>query len=316
LTANSTKFPYQACEACRQRKTKCDEAKPACGRCARLGLHCSYAETILSKKNLSVVELTDTLKRMEDKLESLSELLHETRSNDHQPLPSATVTFQTPSTAYPYNIAATSPAVSQSIAVATPTQIYNVASPPPIDTARIREELSLTQRHSTAPQHLLCWPCSPVKLAELQLEYPVDLEIKMPRLSRSTAPPRCLGGPATPPDGDSWVLRLSLGQLNHLTGAYFSHFHPPCLILDEVFFCNHHLNCAMRSNFARDIHTCIVLLVCSLGSIALHHIGQEDWSQDDEDDLVGLGFFNMALDIFREIQGPDWLSVQCHLLTG
>lgn len=233
----------------------------------------------------------------------------------HCAQPAAQGSSQAPGIPYHYNFAESSPAVSQSIAVATPLQSYNVTSPPLIDASRIREELSLSQRHSTPPQHLLCWPCSQVKLNESQLEYPVDLEIKLPRLSRSTAPPRCLGGAAH--DGNSWVSRLSLSQLKHLTRSYFSHFHPSCLILEEGVFYNQHLNHAITSDFTEDIHTCVVLLVCSLGAIASHHTGQDDWSNGEgQEEDIGLGFFNLALNILRDVEMPDWLGVQCYLLSG
>ncbi|KAI1033739.1 hypothetical protein LB503_011112 [Fusarium chuoi] len=68
----SRRQALNACEACRKRKTKCDERKPACARCTRLGLECMYIETVAAKKNLSIEELTGTLKRMDEKLDVLT----------------------------------------------------------------------------------------------------------------------------------------------------------------------------------------------------------------------------------------------------
>jgi len=34
----------QACETCRTRKSKCDERRPKCGLCERLGVTCTYRE--------------------------------------------------------------------------------------------------------------------------------------------------------------------------------------------------------------------------------------------------------------------------------
>ncbi|OAK95862.1 hypothetical protein IQ06DRAFT_319967 [Phaeosphaeriaceae sp. SRC1lsM3a] len=36
--------PSKGCEGCRARKVKCDEAKPSCGRCLRLGHQCQYRD--------------------------------------------------------------------------------------------------------------------------------------------------------------------------------------------------------------------------------------------------------------------------------
>lgn len=34
----------QACETCRARKSKCDERRPKCGLCQRVGADCRYRE--------------------------------------------------------------------------------------------------------------------------------------------------------------------------------------------------------------------------------------------------------------------------------
>lgn len=36
--------PPQACDNCRHRKAKCDEAKPACGSCKEANIPCNYKE--------------------------------------------------------------------------------------------------------------------------------------------------------------------------------------------------------------------------------------------------------------------------------
>ncbi|KAI1033741.1 hypothetical protein LB503_011110 [Fusarium chuoi] len=115
----------------------------------------------------------------------------------------------------------------------------------------------------------------------------MELEIKRSSLSRSTAPPRCLET-STSPTGESWLSRLSLSQV---------------------------LSHAVQTNFAPNYSSCTVLLVCSLGSIVAHYSGHEEWSSGNEQD-VGLGFFNLANDMFRDLDRCDWESVQCLLLMG
>ncbi|KAF5723948.1 oleate-activated transcription factor 1 [Fusarium mundagurra] len=290
----SRRQALNACEACRKRKTKCDEKKPTCARCTRLGLECMYIETVAAKKNLSIEELTGTLKRMDEKLDVL------TAFAQHQA--PTTGLASTPGDSY---FAAFSPLNLGS------TGVTQNASTPFLDTGRVLEELSLSQRHSTAPQHLLTWPCSTLQMSEPDLQYPMDLEINRPSLSRSTAPPRCL----EPPPSESWLSRLSLSQVSLLTQSYFQHFHPSCLILNESLFYSQVLSNAVQTNFAPNYSSCTVLLVCSLGSIVAHYAGHEEWSSGNEQD-IGLGFFNLANDMFRNLERCNWESVQCLLLMG
>ncbi|KAL2694945.1 hypothetical protein Neosp_001534 [[Neocosmospora] mangrovei] len=187
------------------------------------------------------------------------------------------------------------------------------AAPTPfLDTGRIREELSLSQRHSTAPQHLLTWPCSPLQLSEPDLQYPMHLEIKRSKMSQSTAPPRRLEMLSR---DDTWLSGLSLSDVHLLTKSYFEHFHPSCLILDENVFYSEILSKALQTNFGKDHSTCTVLLVCAIGSIAAYYSGHEDWCSSLEHD-VGIGFFNLANEMFRDLEGANWSSVECLLLMG
>jgi hypothetical protein len=75
------------------------------------------------------------------------------------------------------------------------------------------------------------------------------------------------------------------------------------------------LSNAVQTNFAPNYNSCTVLLVCSLGSIVAHYSGHEEWSSGNEQD-IGLGFFNLANDMFRDLEGGNWESVQCLLLMG
>ncbi|CCT75820.1 uncharacterized protein FFUJ_11862 [Fusarium fujikuroi IMI 58289] len=226
----SRRQALNACEACRKRKTKCDERKPACARCTRLGLECMYIETVAAKKNLSIEELTGTLKRMDEKLDVLTAFAQ----------PQAPTTASTPGDSH---FAAFSPLNLGSAG------LPQNPSTPFLDTGRVLEELSLSQRHSTAPQHLLTWPCSTLSMSEPDLQYPMELEINRPSLSRSTVPPRCLE-PSTSPSGEPWLSRLSLSQVSLLTQSYFQHFHPSCLILNESLFYSQVLSNAVQTNFA------------------------------------------------------------------
>ncbi|KXH63877.1 hypothetical protein CSAL01_03111 [Colletotrichum salicis] len=183
----------------------------------------------------------------------------------------------------------------------------------------IQQELAIPEKHYTAPQHLLSWPCSPLTLTELDLRYPVALEIQRPKMRRTKAPPRCLAG--TSSQGQDWLSNLSLAQLRDLADSYFSHFHPQYLVLDEDRFYSHHLNQALRVGFASSLDSCLVALVLSLGSVAACQTGKTEWAQSDSADPMleheaGLAFFTIACSMFQDVEGTDWVSVQCLLLMA
>ncbi|KAG0160542.1 hypothetical protein PDIDSM_8072 [Penicillium digitatum] len=253
------------------------------------------------------MELEATLKRMDEKLDNLSSIFQKNdrsfRQFSGQAIHDTQGITSSPSNSHPVAFSPTF--------VSETENPYAIATPY-LDTGRIMGELSLSERHSTAPQHLLSWPCSSLQMSELELQYPVNLEINRSKHSRSTTPLLFLQSSLM---GDTWPSRLSLSQMSLLTQSYFQHFHPSCLVLDEAVFYRNTLRQAMKTNFAKDFDTCTVLLVCALGSITAYHSGQTEWSSGFEQD-VGIEFFNLANQMFRDLEGANWHSVQCLLLMG
>lgn len=260
------------------------------------------------------MELTSTLHRLEAKLDRLAELKSGGQTPD-QPGNLATM-FEMRSEFPAYNslhqgqhVSMLQNSPSQNRA---PNRILQAATMSP----RQSGELALPQKHSTAPQNMLSWPCSPLKLEPSELRYPIDLEIRRPRLSRSTDSPYCLSAFS---GSDDWLSAISLSQLRALTQSYFDRVHPHCLIIDEEKFHTSHLNQGLRTNFREGLDACLVLLVFALGSIVAYDAGKHEWgpaltAECPKD--VGLGFFNRALTIFQEHESVNWISVQCLLLMG
>lgn len=250
---------------------------------------------------------------MNEKLDSLTELLHRHDAHcreHHSPARQRAGSNQT--------VCFTGNNHTSPLATSLDLDGTSLPSPPFFDTGHVYEELSLSHRHSTASQYLLTWECSPLRLSQSELQYPLELELRRPKLSRSTAPPDRFG---PSPPGTCWASRLSMSELSRLTQAYFGHFHPSCLVLDEAWFYGHTLNNVLKSNFSEGLDTCVVLLVLALGAVTAANTGHDEWAQfgDDENgrtDDSGLGLFNMAADMLRDVEGADWESVQCLLLTG
>ncbi|KAI9686362.1 MAG: hypothetical protein M1822_003707 [Bathelium mastoideum] len=63
----------QACDACRQRKQKCNEERP-CAFCSEVGLKCEYREVPPPKQDRSMMQLMDKLAAMADSQARIEEL--------------------------------------------------------------------------------------------------------------------------------------------------------------------------------------------------------------------------------------------------
>ena len=171
-------------------------------------------------------------------------------------------------------------------------------------------ELAIPKRHLTAPQHLLSWPSSPVKLTGLGRRYPLELEVKRPKQA-----------PISSADTiRDWLAKLSITRIRDFTRLYFIYFHPQYLILDEDYFYSQHLNRAFRNGFGEDIESCLVLVVFALGIMIGQHVEHGDeWTESELTLGSGdceLGLMELAAEIFRKVYETDWISIQCLLLIG
>ncbi|KIW35833.1 uncharacterized protein PV06_11837 [Exophiala oligosperma] len=61
----------EACDSCRQRKTKCDESRPQCHHCKVNGLTCTYRELPLKKSEKQIIDITGRLETINRSIEML-----------------------------------------------------------------------------------------------------------------------------------------------------------------------------------------------------------------------------------------------------
>ncbi|ERT03343.1 hypothetical protein HMPREF1624_01655 [Sporothrix schenckii ATCC 58251] len=73
----------QACEICRQKKTRCDGGHP-CGLCRTGGLECKYAERKATKNEVSLGMIFNTLQRIEAKIEEGQQRSSSTEADDDE----------------------------------------------------------------------------------------------------------------------------------------------------------------------------------------------------------------------------------------
>ena len=95
--------PSNTCDQCKRRKLKCDQKRPACGRCAATpGLQCSYRHNLISQCSNQPTDLAsgstisisnDRIQHLEERLNHLSELVQSLR-NSRESIPSDTRSYK------------------------------------------------------------------------------------------------------------------------------------------------------------------------------------------------------------------------------
>lgn len=255
----------------------------------------------------TVIELTSRLKSIEFKLDSIKESLPSTANEAHRsPSSEPLETGELPNP-----VSKLDGNGQQHSVLCTPAE----KSQTHIRMRYSDSGLAIPESHTTAPQNMLEWPCSPVRLSRMEINYPIALEIERDRLPLSE---NYNNGIAP-----EWLDRLSVAQLRELSSYYFSYFHPHTLILNKDDFYALHLSRAMQCAFNPSIDSCLVLLVLALGAVAAaanNRTNLEDThspSQPSACDVLpmeSVDLFNTAAAYFHCEERVDWISVTCLLL--
>lgn len=69
-SAYPRKRAVTACQVCRARRTRCDQKKPSCSFCARIGAECVFDTSSLSTFDPASLAILDRLERLEQKLDA------------------------------------------------------------------------------------------------------------------------------------------------------------------------------------------------------------------------------------------------------
>ncbi|KAF2144101.1 uncharacterized protein K452DRAFT_285324 [Aplosporella prunicola CBS 121167] len=261
----------QACETCRSRKSKCDERRPRCGLCQRLGTECKYREPLPTKKDKTLLFMLDALSRIEGKVDQIGKVVSPVGVDAVSPpfsghLPSV-------SSVQPRKGNEHQPSRRQSLAVPhTPGQ----------------HDTSVAYVHVTASHKVLLWPFIRSYLKESHVDVDEDLE----SLSQEGTPwflrqemrkhpktlPYDVRLTAAPvhdvpsPDGTlrTKFAELTLERMTIYAQQYFSSFNMVYLLLDKSDFMDMVLPKVARYGFGDgDADSIIALVVFSLGKLAL-----------------------------------------------
>ncbi|KAI8649390.1 Zn(2)-C6 fungal-type domain-containing protein [Fusarium sp. Ph1] len=298
----------QACEYCRQKKTRCDEDFP-CGLCRSLGIPCRFAQRKATRNEASLGMIVNILRRIEGKID-------EDRAVDRNSL-----TDNRLNATHSRTILPRSPANSSEIlgvpsflqrresVVATPTSATD--SSPPISFSA-HQVLFWPAIQSALPESvkLLCQVNGP--------NYSTRLEASRPNLQLPTSSDL----------QSDWLSCLSVATLKELSDVYFSTFNLANPILDQKTYFQRTLGVAIDGNFGICIESCIVLVVMALGVIGQKALVEGGFSAAttpgtsglagvQDGDMPGLAFFNEARKRLGFLTCDQGLQAcQFYLLSG
>ncbi|KAG5758076.1 hypothetical protein H9Q72_013790 [Fusarium xylarioides] len=296
----------QACEYCRQKKTRCDEDFP-CGLCKSLGLQCKFTQRKATRNEASLGMIVNILRRIEGKIDDSKP--HDSNSTEHRSIAIATATALRP-----FN--PRSPANSSEV-LGVPSFLRQETIDSPVAPTDPNPAISFSAHQ------VLFWPAIQSALPEsvklmCQMQggtYSTRLEASRPKLPHA----------ASVDISSDWLSKLSIATLKQLSDVYFTTFNLANPILDQKTYFQRTLGVAIDGNFGICIESCIVLVVMALGSMGQKALQEAGFSgtpasspyvgQDGE--MPGLDFFNEARKRFGFLMcEQDLQACQFYLLSG
>ncbi|KAF4550695.1 Fungal Zn(2)-Cys(6) binuclear cluster domain-containing protein 6 [Elsinoe fawcettii] len=255
----------QACQTCRSRKSKCDEQRPKCGLCTRLGVECVYREPQPTKKDKTLVHILSVLERVESKVDRLS-----------LP-PSATRTEPSPGSREEPGLVGPGSSWEQ---VESDTRQQDKRPE-----TYLPSDLISANTHLTAAHKILVWPSVFLLLTNARVPVMDDVHHIMQtgtpwfthlELKKHSQPlPTTLTSPASrSPSVPTHSLApgiagLTADNIRQLADAYFDTFNIVHPILDRDSFYSNILVPVIKGGYEdRDTQACLAMLVLALGQIA------------------------------------------------
>ncbi|EWC48742.1 hypothetical protein DRE_00047 [Drechslerella stenobrocha 248] len=334
----------QACDQCRQKKTKCDEDRPRCSTCTRNGLECRYAEAKPTKKDQTISKIYSSIFRLEKKIEDVATLIRHQNAafGESSPVGDASHQDDQNSRLSIADVLNGSPKVNKGSIGSGANALFTPVPPQPT-TSHFAQG---AKRMSFSAHMILQWPAIQALLpdflqgSELVEDYATKLEATRPPLPFSVSLPGQTGG-LNAIEKLNWLQSLPLSVIRGLTEAYFNTFNTSNPILDRGYFYSSTLSVAVESGFGYNIESCILLVVLALGCSAVtahkeaefplfplqseSEDGQigfvpPDWievTQEAQGLPSGLRFFDQVRKRLGFLMcGTGLEYVQCYLLTG
>ncbi|KAF2715929.1 hypothetical protein K431DRAFT_316899 [Polychaeton citri CBS 116435] len=312
----------QACQTCRNRKSKCDEQRPKCGLCRRLNVECQYREPLPTKKDKTMVHILETLARLENKFDNLS-----------------------------LSKGGSSPQTSASSS-RNPETLTSERSSAKRSWTDFQHEfptgLQQAYHHLTVPHKTILWPSIYIHLVNSGIQGTSDLQYIMQEgtpwfirqemmkhptpLTHEVGLPSFSFNPASREQGYAtrWGFpTLSIQQIQKFADAYFDTFNILTPILNRDSFMNEIVAPLLREGYSDgEPSSVIALLVFALGQVAVDGIYERPIGVSNGMPSGFRGGVNAdhppGLDIFNEarrrlgfvVSQCSLQSVQMHLLMG
>ncbi|KAK4561779.1 hypothetical protein LTR86_004458 [Recurvomyces mirabilis] len=258
----------QACQTCRNRKSKCDEQRPKCGLCQRLNVDCEYREPLPTKKDKTMVHILDTLTRLENKFDNM-----------------AITQGSSPDMSSPGARASVSGTSSVSLVKASQSE---TAQRKPEGSAA-SGDMPKSYQHLTVPHKIMLWPSIYIHLLNSGISAASDLQYVLQEgtpwfikreMSKHPDPlPFDVGLPCftmatgnTEQGRASSVVFPTLGvqQIQELSDAYFNTFNVLYPVLNREAFMNGTMARLLRDGYGDgDSGSVLALLVFALGAVAV-----------------------------------------------
>ncbi|KAF2225484.1 hypothetical protein BDZ85DRAFT_231295 [Elsinoe ampelina] len=279
----------KACEACRLRKTKCDNARPTCGICQTTKSACKYEQNEQFADHLTLESVTgiltrqlETLQRSVDSLQRQSLIQSQVPTLDIRP---------------------------STISVVSHDQ--GLQSEPNLDCAVTEASADFLQipAQRTCADSILKWPV-------FEGHFEANALVKVLFLNHDMVTSKTNSGITAELPTEERILVLVNGFLQNV--------HTKNPVLDVGQLLGHARRCALEG-FGWDQYSCLVLLACALGSIAhpfdiaaLSMIdGQTPPSTlaSDEQVMQAQRYFRLASYRLGTL-GPSLEGIQCFFLAG
>ncbi|KAF2086496.1 hypothetical protein K490DRAFT_44350 [Saccharata proteae CBS 121410] len=245
----------QACDTCRLRKSKCDERRPKCGLCQRVGADCHYREPQPTKKDKTLMYILDSLVRVESKVDLIGK-----------------------------EVAPTSAAFESASPISPQS---GPQERKPSSTEVDGANFPKAYVHVTTPHKVLLWPYISSQLSDFQINVEEDLQALMqegtpwflrqemqknPQILPSDVgltPTRLESAPPTIGPRNSF-LELTPEKMHHYATLYFNSFDVLYLLLDRTDFIERVLPYVARNGFGDgDCDSIVALMVFALGKLAI-----------------------------------------------
>ncbi|RBR19345.1 hypothetical protein FVER53590_08418 [Fusarium verticillioides] len=292
----------QACEYCRQKKTRCDEDFP-CGLCKSLGLQCKFTQRKATRNEASLGMIVNILRRIEGKID-------DSKPHDSHPTENRSIA----AALRPFN--PRSPANSSEV-LGVPSFLRHETIDSPAAATDPNPAISFSAHQ------VLFWPAIQSALPEsvklmCQMQgatYSTRLEASRPKLPHA----------ASVDISSDWLSKLSIATLKQLSDVYFTTFNLANPILDQKTYFQRTLGVAIDGNFGICIESCIVLVVMALGSMGQKALQEAGFAGTpasspyvgQDADMPGLDFFNEARKRFGFLMcEQDLQACQFYLLSG